>query len=247
VLQHNASRTPALRPETPVQVDGVLGQEVAVVGWERPVWVTMDIRPTLAGKLFSTVFKAPKLSLKVRYENGDTANYRLIAGMTRTGFLLSPTVSDAKDFVALGSSYRDDLLGNKRVVAFEVVGDSGTRYLWNLDYRVTFAGLDIPTSTRADTALTGVRSLGVAPATYPTGGECNIDEADHRAVTASSLELPDSLVLIRGWAALDAANGVPNKGVALLVTGRDGATQTLPTRRVMRRDVADHFKRPELE
>ncbi|PTT65571.1 hypothetical protein [Stenotrophomonas sp. HMWF003] len=247
VLQHNVPRTPALRPETPVQVDGVLGEEVAVVGWERPVWVTMDIRPTLAGKLFSTVFKAPKLSLKVRYENGETANYRLIAGMTRTGFLLSPTVADAKDFVALGSSYRDDLLGNKRVVAFEVVGDSGTRYLWNLDYRVTFAGLDIPTSSSADTALTGVRSLGVAAATYPTGGECNIDEADHRAVTASSLELPDSLVLIRGWAALDAANGVPNKGAVLLVTGRDGATQTLPTRRVMRRDVADHFKRPELE
>ncbi|PPT77403.1 hypothetical protein XarjCFBP8253_08360 [Xanthomonas arboricola pv. juglandis] len=247
VLQRNNPLTPALRPKTAVRVDAALGKEVAVVGWEQPVWVTMDIRPTLAGKLFSTIFKAPKLSLKVRYENGDIANYRLIAGMTQSGFLLSPTVADATDFVALGSAYRQDLLGHKRVVAFEVFGDSGTRYLWRSDYRITFAGLEIPLSSSANTALTGERTQGAAPSTYQIGGDCNIDEADHRPVTASSLALPDGLVLIRGWAALDGANGVTNKGVALLVSGRDAVTQVIQARHVLRRDVADYFKRPKLE
>ncbi|WP_251275618.1 hypothetical protein, partial [Enterobacter hormaechei] len=74
----------------------------------------MDIRPTPAGRIASTLYKLPKLSIKVRFENGLTADYRLIAGSTRTGFLLSPTVADARDFVALSSGSREELLRGHR-------------------------------------------------------------------------------------------------------------------------------------
>lgn len=247
VLERADPGRPALVPQTPVQVSAVLGEEVTVVGSDQPVWVTMDIRPTLVGRLFSIFYKAPKLSLKVRYENGDTADFRLVAGMTQTGFLLSPTVADARDFVAIGSLYRPELLGKRKVVAFNVIGDSGTRFLWALDYRVSFARLDIPLSVEADTVLAGSSTPSPPPSSYATGGDCNIDDVDRRKVTASAMDLSGSIVVIRGWAALDSAKGRPNKGVALLVTGRDLVTHVVPASHVSRPDVADYFKQPVLE
>jgi len=247
VLERADPIRPALVPRAPVQVNAMLGKEVTVIGSDQPVWVTMDIRPTLAGKLFSTLYKAPRLSLRVRYENGQSADFRLIAGMTKTGFLLSPTVADAKEFVALGSLHRADLLGKRKVVAFTVVGDSGTRFLWDLDYRVGFARLDIPSSIAADAALVGSRAPSPVPSSYALGGDCNIDDVDGRKVTAAAMDLSSGVVVIRGWAALDSAKGMPNKGVSLLVTGRDLVTHVVPAGRVSRPDVAAYFKRPTLE
>ncbi|MCF7749378.1 hypothetical protein KQ945_01370 [Bacillus subtilis subsp. subtilis] len=247
VLARTDPARPALVPNAPVKVNAVLGQEFAVVGWDRPVWVTMDIRPTVAGRVFSILFKAPKLSLRVRYEDNTTADFRLIAGMVKTGFLLSPTVVDASDFIALGSSHRQDLLGKRKVVAIGVVGESGTRFLWNLDYAVTFAGLDIPVSAAADAALAGPWKQSAVPADYPAGGDCNIDDVDGRPATTAAMDVADGTVMIRGWAAIDGRKGMPNRETALLVTGRDLATYRLPTHRVPRPDVAGHFKQSALE
>ncbi|MBB5864296.1 hypothetical protein [Xanthomonas sp. 3058] len=247
ILERTNPGKPALKPQTPEQVDASMGQEVAVVGSDQPVWVTMEIRQTLAGKLFSMLYKPPKLSLRVRYESGETADFRLVAGMTQTGFLLSPTVADAKDFVALGSTYRQDLLSKRRVVAFNVAGGSGTRFLWDLHYRVSFARLDIPPTAEADAVLAGAWKQSPGPSAYKTGGNCNIEDVDRRKVTAVAMDLPAGMVVIRGWGVIDGAKGKPNKGIALLVTARDSTSHILPASRVSRPDVADYFKHPGLE
>jgi hypothetical protein len=154
VLKRARQPAVALQPLDAQQGTGTVGKEVLVPDWKDPVWVTMDIRPTVAGRVMSTLYKLPKLSIKVRYENGETADFRLIAGSTQTGFLLSPTVVDARDFVALASSQQQDVLQKRKVVAFTVYGDSGTRRLWNKDYPVTFGRLVIPPSADADSILT---------------------------------------------------------------------------------------------
>lgn len=246
VLERPLSPPAALQPSAPVSVEARLGEDVVVPGWEEPVWATLDIRPTFLGKIFSTLFKAPKLSLGVRYEGGGTADYRLVAGMTQTGFLLSPTVSSAKDFVALRSSHRRALLDGRRVVAFHVSGDSGTRFLWNLSYRASFSRLEIPPSAEADSILAPSWRMAEPASSYAIGGDCNIDEVDGRPVSGV-MDLPGRLVLIRGWAALDGAQGKRNDGVALLVDGADGSSYFIPVNRVPRPDVSAHFKQPGLE
>jgi len=153
VLERSRQPAAALQPRDVERTSAKVGQEVVVPEGNDPVWVTMDIRPTFAGRLMSTLYKLPKLSIKMRYENGDTADFRLIAGATQTGFLLSPTVADARDFIALASSQQQDLLHKRKVVAFTVYGDSGTRRLWNASYPVTFGRLVIPASAEADRIL----------------------------------------------------------------------------------------------
>jgi hypothetical protein len=247
VLEHRASAGAALQPGPAVQVAAHLGERVAVPGWEHPVWASIDIRPTLPGKLFATLYKAPELSLEVIYEDGSKSLYRMIAGMGRPGFLLSPTVTDANQFVALGSHSRDDLLGKRRVVAFGVRGQSGTRLMWQSDYQVTFARLDIPTTVDADVALSGPWKDGLSVGSYPVGGNCNIEDVDGTAVTGAAMELPGRMLFIRGWAALDGEKGKLGQATSLLAEGHDGRTVLLPVHRVSRPDVSNYFHRPSLE
>ncbi len=242
-----SSPASVLTPVSPVLTEGTLGDEIAVPRWGQPVWVSMNIQPTLIGRMLSAVYKAPKLSIRVRYENGETADYRMVAGAARTGFLLSPTISDAREFVALGSRYRSDLLDKRRVVALSVYGDSGTRYLWNMRYPISFSGLELPASDHAAEVLTGVRTASSPLATYDNGGVCNIDDVDGRPVTGSAMDLAAGLVTIRGWAAADGALGKASAETWLLVTGRDQQTYRIPTVRVARTDVAGYFKRPALQ
>jgi len=246
VLEKGDDAKAVLQPSKASQVDAVLGKDVAVADWQEPVWVTLDIRPTLLGKVFSTLYKAPKLSMKVRYEDGSTADYRMVAGMAKTGFLLSPTVSSAKDFIALRSIHRHELLDAKRVVSFGIAGDRGTRLLWNLDYQVGFSRLDIPKAAEADRILVPDWQAAQPLSSYPAGGDCNIDEADHRPVTAS-MELPERLFTIRGWAALDGPQGKPSDETFLLLTGGDAVSYRIPITPMLRPDVSAHFQQPSLE
>ncbi|MDH6332304.1 hypothetical protein M2299_003158 [Stenotrophomonas sp. 1278] len=246
VLERPERPTPTLRPARPIERQATLGQDIEVPGWEKPVWVTMDIRPTLVGRLVSTLFKAPKLSLRVTFENGDTADYRLVSGMTQSGFLLSPTVGSAKDFIALRSSNWQALLKGRRVKSLKVSGDRGTSMLWRAGYRVGFSQLDIPAAPEADSLLTPAWQVAQQPSSYEQGGECNIDEVNRRQVSASSVALPAGMATITGWAAIDTATGVANDTAALLLTGADQTSYRIEAIRVPRTDVAAGFSQAGL-
>lgn len=247
VLERADRTAPALQPALRVEKQVMLGQDVDVVGWQDPVWVSMDIRPTLLGKLVSTVFKAPKLSLNVQFENGESANYRLVSGMTQTGFLLSPTVTSAKDFVALRSGAWRDLLKDRRVTSFKVSGDRGSDLLWKSNYEVKFSRLDIAPSADADQVLSPPWQAAQPPSSYEQGGNCKVDQVDRRPVTTSEIELPAGVVSITGWAAIDAAQGVANDSVSLLLTSPDLPSQLIPVSRVVRRDVGVAYNHGSLD
>jgi len=247
VLEQRTPAAAALQPRPAVQVAARLGERIAVSGWENPVWASMDIKPTLLGKIYATLYKAPELSLEVVYEDGSTSVYRMIAAMGRPGFLLSPTVTDANQFVALGSHSRGDLLSKRRVVAFGVRGQRGTRLMWRPDYQVTFARLDIPASVETDAVLSGSWKEGLPAASYPVGGNCNIEDVDGIGVTGAAMERPGRMLFIRGWAALDGEKGKLSQRTSLLAEGRDGRAVVLPVHRVSRPDVSNYFHQPSLE
>lgn len=66
-----------------------------------PLFVSLSIEPSTLGKLEQTFFKLPELDLHIRTADGGEASYRVVSGMMKTGFLLSPVVSTNADFVHL--------------------------------------------------------------------------------------------------------------------------------------------------
>lgn len=69
-----------------------------------PIWAEIEINKSLLGAIRSTFYKPPILGLTVSLRNGEHFYYRLIPGMARSGFLLSPLIKDKKSFVALASN-----------------------------------------------------------------------------------------------------------------------------------------------
>jgi hypothetical protein len=91
---------------------------------EFPVWVEFGIRPTLAGRMASVLHKPPVLMIKVTTESGRASEHRLVPGMAKAGFLLSPLINDHLDFAALAIADRSKL-DRERVATFELAIGNG--------------------------------------------------------------------------------------------------------------------------
>jgi hypothetical protein len=87
------------------QTSARFGETVAVPTMSNgPVWVEIDFSKTMAGALISTFYKPPELRLTVSLQDHSQHCYRIIPGMTHTGFLLSPVILDTSCFAALAIS-----------------------------------------------------------------------------------------------------------------------------------------------
>jgi hypothetical protein len=97
-----------------------IGEEVALdPAQEHPQLLSLEISYSRKGKLRKTLYKAPLLFLRVRTDYGGALTYRLIPGMARSGFLISPTMETVRDLMEMyGTS------AGKRAVSFSVLTDA---------------------------------------------------------------------------------------------------------------------------
>lgn len=65
------------------------------------LWARVDVDKTLVGEVVSALWKLPPIELTVSVRGGQQYVYRLVPGMARSGFLLSPLVTDIKTFALL--------------------------------------------------------------------------------------------------------------------------------------------------
>ncbi len=80
-----------------------LGGSLTIATHQGPVWATVEIRPTLWGKVVSTFYKPKLLVLVVSLNDGERLYFNLVPGMARAGFLLSPLISQTDSFASLAS------------------------------------------------------------------------------------------------------------------------------------------------
>jgi hypothetical protein len=102
LTRSTAAREYHLEPLT--NVTAQFGEKVTVPNaGGHPVWVEMDIKKSLAGKIVSALYKPSVLLLNVSLGGGGESTYRIIPGMARSGFLLSPFIGDNVSFGRLAS------------------------------------------------------------------------------------------------------------------------------------------------
>ena len=87
---------------TPLRTESAqLGQEVALPSGGGPVFVQIEIHPSLYGQLLALLYKLPPLKLTLTCGNNRRATYRVIRGMMETGFFVSPLITDNDGFARL--------------------------------------------------------------------------------------------------------------------------------------------------
>ena len=71
------------------------------------LWIQADIKPTLLGWLVGISWRFPVLGLDLQYPDGHLAHFRLIPELLRNGFIISPTVTNIKEYVAASNGSSD--------------------------------------------------------------------------------------------------------------------------------------------
>ena len=116
------------------------GTDIAIPPGTSPIFMKLDIRETLVGKLAEQGLKPPLVRLVVTYPDGASETYRLIPGMIREGMLVSPTIRTIDDYTRLASGA--DLTGLAAPVSVRV--ETAGRWAYEPAIGVTFTTLGIP-------------------------------------------------------------------------------------------------------
>jgi hypothetical protein len=139
-------KSPAPKPENLTrealaQMAPHYGDEMAVPdGHGHPVWMAVDFRPTLLGKLRAFLYQASPPNMIATFEDGRHATFRVVPSTSNEGFFVRPFLENHRDLAAL-------ILGRDsnwpRTIRFEFAKSSG-RWFWRRP-RVRFSALtDLP-------------------------------------------------------------------------------------------------------
>jgi hypothetical protein len=120
-----------------------LNDWIGVPQIDDPVWVTIDIKPTIARSLCSMLYKPCNISLVVKTRDGAIKRMGIVPEMARAGFLLSPLVRDRWEFAFLGSPDWREILRKSTVTDISVSADTRSGLDWSYadDYEITFSSL----------------------------------------------------------------------------------------------------------
>ncbi len=108
---------------------GKLGEPIAVPDTDRPLWVTIDLKPTTVGAALGTLYKPPTVWMTVDLPGDDPPPYRLLTDVARGGFLLSPLVDDKEGWWSIARGTQATDLVNRRIRSIMIdAGDHGSTF-----------------------------------------------------------------------------------------------------------------------
>lgn len=93
-------------------------------------WAELVIKPTLLGRVAGIFFKPPQIHILYTFPDGHSEEFRYIAGMGETGFLLSPLVESTRDFLELSAPEASTYFANRRPVSVSIVMGQQADLFW---------------------------------------------------------------------------------------------------------------------
>jgi hypothetical protein len=109
-----------------------------------PIWAEIEINKSLAGKVLSVIYKAPPIWMTVALSDGRQGSFRLIPGMARGGFIISPFIGDPTSFSLLTTREGLGALGALQVrsIIISVANKDGKSSSYLTPLRVRFYRLE---------------------------------------------------------------------------------------------------------
>jgi hypothetical protein len=117
-----------------------IGERVVLPRSRRPLFASVQMKPTPLGRLATLLFKSDALQIRLELIDGSSRLYRLIPGMAAAGFLVSPLIESTAEF---GMLYGDEhLLAHKSVAALTIESGGTQSRHWNRQYEISFSEVD---------------------------------------------------------------------------------------------------------
>jgi hypothetical protein len=116
-----------------------LGESIVVPPASAPMFVKIDVKYSLLGRVAELLFKPPNVTLRVTYDGGSTEEYRLIPGIAREGSVLVPTVRSPLEFLQLYGAVAPN---SPRPIAFGIEVAGGGAWAYQSGITISFAEID---------------------------------------------------------------------------------------------------------
>ncbi len=110
----------------------------------QPLWVTIDVRPTLLGRLRNFLYKPALVQLRLTDVEGGREVYRLPLMAARGGFLLNPIVTDLESYIESQGGHP-----KRWVQSLELTVDPGDRACFDPTAQVTLFAVT-PANAKAE-------------------------------------------------------------------------------------------------
>ena len=220
-----------------------MGETIRIRPTGDVLFAQVTISKTWLGKLLSILLKIDPLQIQVTQLDGATKTFRLIAGMTETGFIISPLAENTADFASLFGDRA--ILSEKSVVAFTIRPAGGSSPFWRTDYDLRLGAIDM---TKAQ-AQPSVDAFPRPTANLPEGAastgpsevcEIGIDTINGEPFDARPHDVIN-LLSIQGWMTVDGANSKVPQEVFAVVTDPAGPNAYVKAQRYPRPDVNAYF------
>lgn len=222
-----------------------VGSNVVLPDSEGYYFLKMNIKKNFLGAISSVLFKPSTVQLVVNGDDGWRKSYRIVSGSVSAGFLLSPNL-ESTERLALGV-VNEKSLGDYKVESFSIVVD-GWEALWNHQYEYEVYKLDL---SLGDDHELSYKELGMASLASTSKYEQNPQRVSSDASCVGSIDNADKggrYVSASGWMGVRSNKGItPIEKLVLAVESESEVKFVVPTRKVDRVDVANHFDNPEMK
>ena len=243
-------KDPPLRNPPVVSGAYKLGEEIPLPATSAVLWARVDLRPTLLGKLFGLAYKPPELQIEFHLMDGAVHQFRYIAEIGDSGFVVSPLVRSTNDFLALELPDRASYFaeGRPRSVSISVVGRSYAHWMWSKTLSVEIVKMNIPPQAQAGSLLFNrfTKEAAASAAEKPLEtDDCSIDFINGRPIEKLPVSIK-SVLRVVGWAATSISDGVAPDQTEITLTAENGDTHSLIATITPRPDVNLYFQKPNM-
>jgi hypothetical protein len=201
---------------------------------EGKVFAKIYIEPTWIGKLVQVLWKPSEIKIKARLNNGHLESWKYIPSMGKTGFLISPVVSNSFDFSMLFSKENYSI----PIESFELSTNPSRKFLWNNKIKIQFYQINNPLYPNI---------LELLNLTKPE--KINIDDykIEYSNTCTGNLDIiydlkSSALLKGEGWMVESVKDKIPADSIFVWVKTSENENFLIPAEKKKRVDVGLHFK-----
>ena len=114
-------------------------ERIVVPDSSDPQFIKLAIRKTTWGRLASLLFRSPLVSMQVTYDDGRAESFRIIPAIAAKGFLISPAIASATEFMVISTGKNSGALPQIKYLRLNT-GASGS-WLYQPEIDVSFQAL----------------------------------------------------------------------------------------------------------
>lgn len=200
ILVKRETATPGAEPQLLAGGAAGFGEVVNLPDTDGWIYAEIALDKTPLGRLAEIVYRLNELEVSIELRDGSKRRFRLIPGMARAGFLLSPLVENTAEFAMLyGEPAR---LRAKSVKSLAIATRGGGHGLWRDRYRFRFSAIAQDAANARAAMDARAACDAYAPGGCGAAGFARASEAGHRQGLAAGdtrFDLPAAPAPGQGW------------------------------------------------